>query len=84
MKWEKPDGVIEFGCSGCCCPPRAPGDPPRTGQHTNCATSWWRVVGAGDDYPGPWHPRDRDNHVRVLAGAAETCAEFLEAMDTPL
>lgn len=79
MRWELPDGVIEFGCSGCCCPPREPADPPRRGQHTNCATSWWRVIlHAGG--PQPWQRRERHAHARILAGAALSCAEFVEAM----
>lgn len=67
--YEKPDGRIEFGLSGCCCPPGER----HSGQHTNCATEWVRVNG------GTWQ-RSVRNHHRILAGAAETCAEFEEAL----
>jgi hypothetical protein len=70
MKHEKPDGVIELGMSGCCCPPgqRKPG------MHTCACTTWWRVN------EGPWVRYEDLNNVRTLAGAAETCLEFVEAV----
>lgn len=42
----KVGGEIEYGISGCCCPP----DERRPGQHTNATTRWWRANG------GPWRP----------------------------
>ena len=70
MTYAKPDGVIEIDGSACCCPPGQR----RPGQHTNCTTNWYR---AG----GEWKPLRRMQHTRELAEAAETCAEFLEAME---
>lgn len=71
MKFTKPDGVIEFGFSGCCCPPGQR----RPGQHTNATTRWWRVN------EGAWQPVRRQSHTRTLAEAAETCAEFQQALE---
>jgi hypothetical protein len=67
MTFNKPDGVIEIGHSGCCCPPGER----RDGMHTNCATSWWRVGASA------WHRFDMgSHHVRILAEAAESAREF--------
>lgn len=68
--FAKPDGVIEFGMSGCCCPPGAM----RAGQHTNSSTSWYRVN------DGPWRRQIlTSGSMRTLAMAAETVAEFEDA-----
>jgi len=72
MNYQKPDGSIKIQSSGCCCPPGER----RKGQHTNSCTTWWK---AGD---GPWQPVYQLSHTMVLAGAAETCAEFMEAIHT--
>jgi len=71
MKYEKPDGTIEIESSGCCCPPGKR----RDGMHTNSFTHWWRVN------QGEWQRYDSLNSTRLLAGAAETCTEFEEAME---
>ena len=73
MKWEKPDGTVEYGMSGCCCTP----GPRRGGQHTNCGTEWWRVN------TGYWfQPSQRfsQRDLRILAECAKTCVEFLDAV----
>jgi hypothetical protein len=72
MTIQKPDGWIELGISGCCCPPGKA----RPGMHTNCATSWWRRDG------GEWVSYTRQSHVRTLAAAAESVEEFLDCMKT--
>lgn len=72
MKFEKPDGVIELGYSGCCCPPGEQ----RPGQHTNSTTQWARVFG------GPWLRIHSLSRTRIFAGAANSCAEFLAVMRT--
>jgi hypothetical protein len=71
MKFEKTDGIIELASSGCCCPP---GEIRRGGQHTNCGTRWWRIVGK------PWHPMHSFTSAALLANCANTVAEFEEAM----
>ena len=69
MIYPKPDGSIETGGSGCCCPPGAR----KPGQHTNSGTQWFRVNG------GKWVPDyHRHAETRVYAAAANTVAEFLE------
>lgn len=70
MKYEKPDGVIEPTFSACCCPPGEK----RKGMHTNSCTFWWRVNN------GAWVQHRGDSGTRILAGAANTCAEFEQAM----
>ena len=70
MKFQKPDGVIEYGASGCCCPPGERG----FGMHTNCGTMWWRVDN------GTWHKIRSQHEFMVYAQAAETCQEFIGAM----
>jgi hypothetical protein len=70
MKHIKPDGEIELGSSGCCCPPGER----RAGQHTNACTSWWRVNG------GIWQRDHRISNTRILAAAANTVTEFIDAM----
>jgi hypothetical protein len=74
MKFIKPDGTIELATTGCCCPPGAP----RRGLHTNCGTQWWRIVAEGE--AGPWSKILRFSSTRTLAAAAESCAEFVEAL----
>ncbi len=76
MNYDKPDGRIEIGFSGCCCPP---GADRRGRMHTNACTSWWRVVGPVNT--SQWFRDNRRNHTRTLAEAANTCAEFIEAME---
>jgi hypothetical protein len=71
MTYEKPDGVIEYGCSGCCCPPGER----RAGLHTNSGTSWYRVKA------GPWKGITHLGDFRTFAAASETCAEFSLAME---
>lgn len=72
MKWVKIDGVIERGISACCCPP----DSRKGGQHTNSITRWYRIDAT------PWQKLECSNNTfNVLAGAAESCKEFLEAME---
>lgn len=72
MSYEKPDGTIHYGLSGCCCPP---GDKRRHGLHTNSSTSWFRINN------GAWHRIPDMNEFRLIAGAAETCAEFADYYD---
>lgn len=77
MKYEKPDGIIEFGCSGCCCPPGIR----RSGQHTNSGTSWWRInygVRNGMEFVGNWHRVDSQSRLMSLAAAAETAEAFVQ------
>lgn len=69
MKYEKPDGVIETGISGCCCPPGVK----RGGQHTNSGTSWWRI----DD--SEWK-HCRSSVAMRAALSSETVKEFKERM----
>lgn len=71
MKWEKPDGVIEYGMSGCCCPPGVK----RGGLHTCACTSWYRVNG------GEWKHLRRWYDFQVFAEAAESCADFTRGME---
>jgi hypothetical protein len=71
MKYEKPDGVIETGFSGCCCPPGGR----RRGQHTNCGTSWVRV----DDEE--WQAC-RSSVASRIALSSNTVKEFKEKMKT--
>jgi hypothetical protein len=69
MIFQKPDGAIELGFSGCCCPPGER----RKGMHTNACTSWFRVK------DGKW-PRDLNpTNTRILAEAALSTADFLSA-----
>lgn len=71
MKILKPDGAIELAISGCCCPPGQM----KQGLHTNSTTVWWRV---NDE---PWQHMHRSmTHYRILAEAAETVEEFVEAV----
>jgi len=70
MKIEKPDGTIEIGGSGCCCPPGQRGP----GIHTNACTAWWRVN------DGTWNRLRSQKEAWILAEAANTVAEFVEAM----
>jgi hypothetical protein len=67
---EKDDGIITIASSACCCPPGER----RAGQHTNGGTQWWRI---NDE---PWQRLHGISNALVLAGAAETCTEFREAM----
>jgi hypothetical protein len=75
---KKPDGVIEFGLSGCCCPPGQR----RPGQHTNSCTRWFRVnpPEESEEPKGQWKRYQRAVHTMELAQAAETCDEFLDAI----
>lgn len=68
MKYEKPDGVIETGFSGCCCPPGVK----RGGQHTNSGTSWWKT----DD--GEWQACHRSSKISRAAIESKTVEEFKE------
>lgn len=71
MKIEYPDGSsVEFGSSGCCCPPGER----KGGQHTNCGTNWYRVNG------GEWVIHSRISHHRILAQCALNAEDFLEAL----
>lgn len=73
MKYEKPDGVIEIGMSGCGHPP----DKPRPhGQCTNSATQWWRVISPLGP-PTEWHPLRQQSAVMGLARSSKTVANFL-------
>lgn len=65
-KFQKSDGVIELGASGCCCPPGEQ----RPGQHTNACTSWYRT---GDK---PWCRCRSVASLLVPAEAAESCEDF--------
>jgi hypothetical protein len=73
----KPDGTIEFGMSGCCCPP---GEGDRPGWHTNACTDWVRVNS------GKWIRLDgfdrthRRQDIYALAEAADTVSEFVLAL----
>jgi hypothetical protein len=67
MKYVKPDGVIETGFSGCCCPPGLR----HGGMHTNGITTWWKVDG------GEWKP-SRPAIIRRIALSSNTVKEFKE------
>jgi hypothetical protein len=71
MKFPKPDGVIEYGISGCCCPPGEI----RKGMHTNSTTSWWRIDS------GAWNRIRHQSTFMTFAQASETCAEFKETIE---
>lgn len=71
MKAIKPDGIIELGSSGCCCPPGQR----KGGQHMNCGTSWYKIN------DGEWVQCMRISFVRKLAETSETCASFKDAME---
>ena len=66
MKIHKPDGVIEFDTSGCCCPPNQI----KKGMHTNSTTQWFRVNS------GEWLRDFYRNNTLILAEAAVDCADF--------
>jgi len=68
MKYPFPDGIIETGISGCCCPPGLN----RNGMHTNSSTSWIRLN------QGEWKYFRNSTHNRVLLAAAETAEEAFE------
>lgn len=65
--YEKPDGTIEIGFSGCCCPPGQR----RAGQHTNSATVWWRLSS------GEWKIARTQSLIRRAAAEADTCDAFV-------
>lgn len=73
MKFYKPDGYIEIEMSGCCCPPTGKR---KTGLHTNATTLWFRVN------EGDWVSVRKSHHTYVLADAAETVQEFMDAMES--
>jgi hypothetical protein len=75
VKFCKPDGDIEFGFSSCCCPPGQR----RPGQHTNSSTFWFRIIRPSQP-PQPWRRARTFSGSNVLADAARSCDEFLEAM----
>lgn len=69
--FDWPDGRMELGCSGCCCPPGAK----RSGQHTNSSTDWYRIDG------GEWVQVTRpSSRFRNVARSAKTLAGFWEAL----
>ncbi len=75
--YPKPDGRVEFGLGLDQYPPRTPNNAMR-GQGVGRSTDWWSV-----DSGETWTPcKNRRHHEAVLAGAAETVAEFLEAVRT--
>lgn len=71
MKFAKPDGEIEIVSSGCCCPPGERG----RGMHTNAITHWCRTNS------GQWRKLRGTSGALLLADAANTCAEFEEAIE---
>lgn len=74
--FPKPDGVIRFGLGIDHYPPNFPSCEMR-GQGVWMSTDWWSVDGT------LWHLcKDKRRHEAILAGAAETVAEFLEAVRT--
>jgi hypothetical protein len=79
MIFDKPDGRIELANSSCCCPP----GPKHAGMHTNAGTTWWRVV--SEEWRDAWHPlRGGMSNALVLARAANSCDEFVDAMERDL
>lgn len=76
VTFPKPDGIIEFGSSGCCC---APGIR-RAGQHTNNVTSWWKIVWLESQERMKWQKCVSLSRAMRQASEAETCRAFAEAM----
>lgn len=71
MAIDKPDNIIYYECSGCCCPP---GQRKSGGQHTNSGTSWWRLANETQWYPVTGSPYQ----FRAMATEAATATEFAE------
>lgn len=71
MTYEKLDGVIEIGFSGCCCPP---GQVREGIMHTNSTTDWVRFGG------GTWHRVHRQSWARLYADCSVSVRECIDQM----
>ncbi len=75
--YPKPDGKVSFGIGIDHYPPGTPQSAMR-GQGVWRSTEWWSA-----DSGATWTLcKNRRHHEALLAGAAETVAEFLEAVRT--
>ena len=73
MTYQKPDGTIEIGLSGCSCHPPGKKTP---GMHANGTSEWWRI---NDD---EWKRTPPDHMLfKYFARESASIEEFLYFAD---